>query len=470
MTPRDVLVLCREKEVKAIDLRFTDLFGQWRHTTIPMAHLKADSFEEGFGFDGSSVRGWQSIHESDMLMVPQADTAFLDPFASIPTMNIICAIQDPITRTEYDLDPRCVAKRAINYLSGSGIADQAFLGPECEFFVFDDARFDQSASHGFYFLDSNEAEWNRGRNENPNLAHKLRVKEGYLPCPPSDQLMDLRNEIMVTLMEAGLEVECHHHEVACCGQSEIDFRYDELVTSADNVMLYKYVVKNIAKRHGKCASFMPKPIFNENGSGMHTHISLWKGGQSLMAGRGYAGLSEIGMYAIGGLIKHAPALLALTCPSTNSYKRLVPGYEAPVLLAYSQRNRSAAVRIPMYSNHPSAKRIEFRCPDGSANPYLAFSAILMAVIDGVQNKIHPGEPLDKDIYDLAPEQMKGVPTLPASLEQALEALRRDSDFLLRGDVFSESMLKRWIEYKWQDDIRPLSQRPHPFEFCRSFDC
>lgn len=469
MTPRDVLVLCREKDVKAVDLRFTDLLGKWRHTTIPMNHFTNESFEEGFGFDGSSVRGWQSIHESDMLIVPQSQTAFLDPFASIPTLSIVCSIQDPITRSEYPFDPRNIAQRAMAYLAGSGVADQAYFGPECEFFLFDEARFDQRTASGFYFLNSQEAMWN------PNDAagakgYAMQAKQAYLATPPNDQLMDIRNEIMLTLMEAGIEVECHHHETASGGQAEIDFKYDELVTSADNVMIYKYIVKNIAKKHGKTASFMPKPIVDENGSGMHTHLSLWRNGESLMAGRGYAGLSDLGMHAIGGILKHAPAILALTNPSTNSYKRLVPGFEAPVHLAYSQRNRSASIRIPMYSSHPAAKRIEFRCPDGTSNPYLAFSAILMAAIDGIQNKVHPGEPLDKDIYDLPPEQLKNFRALPGSLEESLQALRNDMDFLLRGDVFSEEVLLRWVEYKWEDEVQPLKKYPHPIEFCQSFDC
>ncbi len=375
-----------------------------------------------------------------------------------------------MTLIEYPFDPRSIANKAMTYLQGTGIADQAFFGPECEFFILDDVRFEQSASHGSYRLDSVEAPWNRNRDEAPNLGHKLGTKQGYLPCPPGDQLMDIRNEIMVTLQQAGIEVECHHHEVASAGQSEVDFRYSDLVSSADNVMLYKYIVKNVAKRYGKTATFMPKPILGDNGSGMHTHLSFWKGGESLMAGRGYAGLSETGLYMIGGILRHAPALMALTNPSTNSFKRLVAGYEAPVHLAYSQRNRSAAVRIPMYSNSPRAKRIEFRCPDGTCNPYLAFAAILMAAIDGVQNKIHPGEPLDKDIYDLPPEQLVATTKLPGSLEEALHALEKDRGFLLRGDVFSEELVDRWIKYKWSDDIMPLQQTPAPVEFIRSFDC
>ena len=390
MTPQEVLALCREKDVKAVDLRFMDFPGLWQHFTIPVNKLDADVFEDGLGFDGSSIRGWQAINESDMLIVPQPETAVLDPFTELPTLMMICNIQDPITREDYTRDPRNVARKAVNYLKSTGIADTAYVGPEAEFFVFDDVRFDQNAHEGFYHIDSVEAEWNRGREEYPNLGYKLRHKEGYFPVPPADSLMDLRNEMMQTMIDCGLDVEAQHHEVATGGQCEIDLRFDELVKMADSLLLYKYIIKNVAKKHNKSVTFMPKPMYGDNGSGMHTHISLWKGDKPLFAGGGYAGLSDLAMNAIGGLLKHAPAILAFSNPTTNSYKRLVPGYEAPVNLAYSQRNRSASVRIPMYSPSPKAKRIEFRCPDPSCNPYLAFAAMLMAVIDGIQNKIDPG--------------------------------------------------------------------------------
>ncbi|MED5577431.1 MAG: type I glutamate--ammonia ligase, partial [Planctomycetota bacterium] len=394
MTPKEVLAMCREKDVKAVDLRFTDFPGLSQHTTIPVTHLTEEMFEDGLGFDGSSIRGWQAINESDMLIVPQPDTAFVDPFSELPTLVLICNIFDPLTREEYSRDPRSVARKAANYLKSTGIADTACFGPEAEFFVFDDVRFDQNSHSGFYHLDSIEGEWNRGRDEGPNRGYKIRHKEGYFPVPPTDHMMDIRNEMMQTLVDCGLEVECHHHEVATAGQCEIDLRFQDMLTMADQLLVYKYVVKNVAWRHGKTATFMPKPLYADNGSGMHVHLSMWKDEQPLFAGGGYAGLSEIALHALGGILKHARSILAFSNPTTNSYKRLVPGYEAPVNLAYSQRNRSAACRIPMYSMSPASKRIEFRCPDPSCNPYLAFSAILMAAIDGIQNKIDPGDPMD----------------------------------------------------------------------------
>jgi len=469
VTPQEVLRLCREKDVKAIDLRFMDFPGLWQHTTIPVNHLTEDVFEDGLGFDGSSIRGWQKINESDMLIVPQPETAFLDPFCKIPTLVIICNIQDPITREDYSRDPRNVARKGVNYLRSTGIADTAFFGPEAEFFIFDDVRFDQNAHESYYHVDSIEAEWNRGKDEGPNLANKIRHKEGYFPVPPADQMMDIRNEMMVTLIECGLNVECQHHEVATAGQAEIDLKFDELVLMADQMVMYKYIVKNVAAKWGKTVTFMPKPIFSDNGSGMHTHISLWKDGEPLFAGSGYAGFSEMGLHAIGGILAHAPALLAFTNPTTNSYKRLVPGYEAPVNLAYSQRNRSAACRIPMYSPSPKSKRIEFRCPDPSCNPYLAFTALMMAAIDGIQNKTNPGEPLDKDIYDLPPEEAAAVPKTPASLDEALTALENDHDFLLRGDVFTDDVISTWISYKRENEVDALRLRPHPYEFCLYYD-
>ena len=424
MTPKKVLALCREKDVKAIDFRFMDFPGLWQHFTIPASMLDEDVFEDGLGFDGSSIRGWKAINESDMLVVPQPETASLDPFTALPTLSMICNIQDPITREDYTRDPRNVARKAVNYLKSTGIADTCYIGPEAEFFVFDDIRFDQRSNCGFYYIDSIEGEWNRGRDEGPNLGYKLRHKEGYFPVPPADQMMDLRNEMMQTMLDCGLNVECQHHEVGTAGQAEIDLKFDKLVEMADMMMMYKYIVKNVARKYGKTVTFMPKPIFGDNGSGMHTHISLWKGDENTFAGSGYAGLSETAMYAIGGILKHAPAILGFSNPTTNSYKRLVPGFEAPVNLAYSQRNRSASVRIPMYSASPKSKRLEFRCPDPSCNPYLAFSALLMAAIDGIQNKIDPGDPLDKDIYDLSPEELVDVPKTPGSLEEALGVASR----------------------------------------------
>ncbi len=469
MTPREVLALCREKDVKSVDLRFMDFPGLWQHTTIPVSKLNEEMFEDGLGFDGSSIRGWQAINESDMLIVPQPSTAFLDPFTEIPTLVLICNVQDPITREDYSRDPRNVARKAVNYLKSTGIADTAFYGPEAEFFIFDDVRFDQNAHEGYYHVDSIEGQWNRGRVESPNLGYKVRYKEGYFPVPPTDQMMDIRNEMMQTMIECGLDVECQHHEVATAGQSEIDLRYQEMVQMADQMLMYKYIVKNVARKWGKTVTFMPKPLFGDNGSGMHTHISLWRDGEPLFAGSGYAGLSDMAMHAIGGLLKHAPAILAFSNPTTNSYKRLVPGYEAPVNLAYSQRNRSASIRIPMYSPSPKAKRIEFRCPDPSCNPYLAFAAMLMAVIDGIQNKINPGQPLDKDIYDLPPEELAAVPKTPGSLEEALNALEKDHEFLLRGDVFSADVIQTWINYKRQQEVDALRLRPHPYEFCLYYD-
>ncbi len=469
MTPREVLALCREKEVKAVDLRFTDFLGAWQHFTIPVAKLEEDTFSDGLGFDGSSIRGWQAINESDMLLVPVADTAFVDPFATTPTLVMICMVQDPITREDYSRDPRNIARKAVHYLTSTGIADTCFIGPEAEFFVFDDVRFDQNAHEGYFHLDSVEAEWNRGRSEGPNLGYKLRHKEGYFPCPPSDQLADLRTDMMQTMIQCGIDVEAQHHEVATAGQCEIDMRFQDLIRIADQMCLYKYVVRNVARRHGKTATFMPKPIYGDNGSGMHTHLSLWKDGQPLFAGTGYAGLSDMALHAIGGILRHAPALLAITNPTTNSYKRLVPGYEAPVNLAYSQRNRSASCRIPMYSANPKTKRVEFRCPDPTCNPYLAFSAILMAAIDGIQNKTHPGDPLDRDIYDMPPEELADVPKAPASLDEACDALERDHDFLLRGDVFTDDVIATWLRWKRQREIDPMRLRPHPYEFCLYFD-
>jgi glutamine synthetase len=475
MTPRELLGFCREKDVKAVDLRFVDFPGVWQHFTIPVDKFDEDCFEEGLGFDGSSIRGWKAINESDMLVVPQADTAFIDPFTELPTLAIICNVQDPITREDYTRDPRNVARKAINHMKTTGIADTCYVGPEAEFFIFDDVSFDQTPNAGYYYVDSIEGQWNRGKDtkaagDGPNLGHKLRHKEGYFPVPPADQMMDIRNEMMQTMIDCGLDVECQHHEVGTAGQGEIDLKFGELVSMADHVMMYKYITKNVAAKHGKSVTFMPKPIFEDNGSGMHTHMSLWKDGEPLYyAGGGYAGLSETALFAIGGLLRHAPSVLAFTNPTTNSYKRLVPGYEAPVNLAYSQRNRSAACRIPMYSENPKAKRVEFRCPDPSCNPYLAFSAMLMAVLDGIQNKIHPGEPLDRDIYDMSPEEAAEVPTTPGSLDESLAALQEDHEFLFHGEVFTPDVVDTWIKYKTENEVDALRLRPHPYEFCLYYD-
>jgi glutamine synthetase len=465
MTPKEVLALCREKGVKAVDLRFMDFPGLWQHFTIPAGQLTEDTFVDGLGFDGSSIRGWQAINESDMLVVPQPETASLDPFMKLPTLTMICNIEDPQTREDYSRDPRNVARKSVNYLKSTKIGDTCYIGAEGEFFIFDEIRYEQTPNEAFYKIDSIEGQWNRGRDEGPNLGHKLRYKEGYFPVPPADQTMDIRNDMLQTMIDCGLEVECQHHEVGTAGQAEIDLRYNSLVRMADDMMMYKYIVKNVARKYDKVVTFMPKPLFGDNGSGMHTHISIWNGEEPLFAGSEYADLSQMALYAIGGILKHSSALLAFTNPTTNSYKRLVPGFEAPVNLAYSQGNRSAAIRIPMYSNSPKAKRLEYRCPDMSCNPYLAFSALLMAAIDGIQNKIDPGEPQEKDIYDLPPEELAELPQTPGSLEAALTALKYDHEFLLRGDVFTQDVIDTWIKYKMEKEVKELQLRPHPYEFC-----
>lgn len=469
MTAKDVLDLIKKEDVKIVDFRFMDFPGMQQHFSVPVSEVDEDSFSDGIGFDGSSIRGWQSINESDMLVKPQPQTAFIDPFMAIKTLVVVCNIADPITGEDYTRDPRNIARKADNYLKSSGIGDTAFIGPEAEFFVFDDVRFDQNEHSGYYFVDSVEGQWNSGRDEGPNLGYKPRYKEGYFPVPPSDSLQDLRSEMVVLMESIGLSVEAHHHEVASGGQCEIDMRFAPLVEMADNMTKYKYVIKNVARKHGKTATFMPKPVFMDNGSGMHVHLSIWKDGKNQFFGDGYAGLSQTALHAIGGLLKHAAAVLAFTNPTTNSYKRLVPGYEAPVNLAYSRRNRSAAVRIPMYSNSEKAKRFEFRCPDPSGNPYLGFAAMLMAAIDGIQNKIDPGEPLDRNIYDLSPEEAAGVPKTPGSLREALNALEKDHEFLLKGDVFTKDVIETWIEYKRENEAMALDLRPHPYEFALYFD-
>ena len=468
-TPKDVLTFMKEENVKVVDLRFMDFPGLWQHFSVPPHEIDEDTFTDGLGFDGSSIRGWQAINESDMLVKPVPETAFIDPFFAHKTLVLICNICDPITGEDYSRDPRNIARKAEKFVQSQGIADTAFFGPEAEFFIFDDVRFDQNENSGYYFVDSVEGRWNTGADEMPNLGYKPRYKEGYFPVPPTDSQQDLRSEMMLTMEEIGLSIECQHHEVATGGQAEIDMRFAPLLQMGDNLLKYKYVIKNTAKKYGKTVTFMPKPLFNDNGSGMHVHMSLWKDGKNLFAGDGYAGMSQTAMYAIGGILKHAPALLAFTNPTTNSYKRLVPGFEAPVNLAYSSRNRSAAVRIPMYSTSEKAKRFEFRCPDPSCNPYLAFSAMLMAAIDGIINKIDPGQPLDKDIYDLPPEELAKVPHTPGSLGAALNALEKDHEFLLKGDVFTEDVISTWINYKRENEVDAIALRPHPWEFALYYD-
>ena len=466
---QSVLALAKKEGAQMVDFKFVDLPGTWQHFTIPAGTLEADMFKDGLGFDGSSIRGWRAINESDMLVMPDPSTAMMDPFTQVPTLSLVCSIEDPITRQPYGRDPRGVAQRAEAYLQSTGLADTAYCGPEAEFFIFDDIRFDQSSHEGFYSIDSAEGRWNSGTDEGPNLGYKPPYKGGYFPVPPTDSLQDIRSEMVQTMIDAGMQIELHHHEVGTAGQCEIDIRFCPLLTCGDQMMLYKYIVKNVSVQHGKTATFMPKPIFEDNGTGMHTHQSLWKGGKPLFAGSGYAGLSEMALHYIGGLLKHAPAILAFTNPTTNSYKRLVPGYEAPVNLAYSQRNRSAAVRIPMYSPSPKAKRVEFRCPDPSCNIYLALAAMLMAGLDGIQQGMDPGSPLDKNLYDLAPEEMAAIPQTPGSLEAVLDALEEDHAFLLQGEVFSEDLIGAWLDYKREEEIEPLRLRPHPYEFSLYYD-
>ncbi|MFO1020314.1 MAG: type I glutamate--ammonia ligase [Planctomycetales bacterium] len=469
MTPREVLALCRERDIRAVDLRFMDFPGTQKHFTIPVQLLTEGSFEAGFGFDGSSIRGWKAINESDMLVVPQAETAMVDPFMNA-TLAITCNIQDPITREDYPKDPRNVARKAESFMKSTGIADQAYFGLEAEFFVFDDVRFDQNEHECYYHIDSVEGEWNRGKAApSGNRGYSIRYKEGYFPMPPADTLQDLRTEILSTLMDCGIPVENQHHEVATAGQCEVGLKYQTPVKMADHLLTYKYVVKNLAKKYGKTATFMPKPLWNDNGSGMHVNFSLWKNQEPLFSGSEYAGLSRTALYAIGGILKHAHSLMAFCCPTTNSYKRLVPGFEAPVNLTYSSRNRSAAIRIPVYSHTPASKRIEFRCPDGSSNGYLAVAATLMAALDGIQNRIDPGPPLDKDMYDLDPEELTQFPQTPRLLDESLQALQDDHEYLLRGDVFTEDVIDTWIWYKTEYEVEALRQRPHPFEFALYYD-
>ncbi|MGB3532031.1 MAG: type I glutamate--ammonia ligase [Microcoleaceae cyanobacterium] len=469
-TGQEVLSMIQDQNIQMIDLKFIDMPGTWQHLTIYRTELDETGFTDGIPFDGSSIRGWKAINESDMSMVPDPKTAWIDPFMSEPTLSLICSIKEPRTGEWYNRCPRVIAQKAIDYLISTGMGDTAFFGPEAEFFIFDDVRYDQTESSGYYYVDSVEGRWNSGREEpGGNLGYKPGYKQGYFPVAPTDTFQDIRTEMLLTMAKCGVPIEKHHHEVATGGQCELGFRFGTLVEAADNLMIYKYVIKNVGKKYGKTITFMPKPVFNDNGSGMHTHQSIWKDGQALFYGDKYADLSEFGLHYIGGILKHAPALLAFANPSTNSYKRLVPGFEAPVNLAYSQGNRSASVRIPLTGSNPKAKRMEFRCPDATANPYLAFAAMLCAGLDGVKNKIDPGEPLDVDIYDLTPEELSKIPSTPGSLELALEALENDQAFLTESGVFTEDFIANWISYKLDNEVNPMRLRPHPYEFALYYD-
>ncbi len=470
-SPADVIRLAKDAGTQMVDVRFTDLPGQWQHFTIPVKELKEGTFEEGLGFDGSSIRGFQAINESDMLLFPDPASAFVDPCLKVPTLSLTCDIGDPITGERYSRDPRYVAQKAEQYLGKSGVATTSYWGPELEFFMFNSVRFDQNAHEGYYHIDSDAGIWNSGKNGGePNLAHRPRHKEGYFPVPPLDKLQDVRSRIVLALEASGVDVEVHHHEVATAGQAEIDMRFDSLVRMADKVLVYKYIVKNVCHEHGLTATFMPKPLFGDNGSGMHVHQSLWKGDTNLFFNpKGYAGISETARFYIGGLIKHAAALLAFCAPTTNSYRRLVPGFEAPINLMYSARNRSAIVRIPMYSKSAKAKRLEFRAPDPTANPYLAFAAMLMAGLDGIKNRIEPPAPLDKDLYELEGAEKKRIKNTPGSLGEVLDALEKDHDFLLKGDVFTGDLIETWIAYKREKEVKPMALRPHPYEFFLYYD-
>jgi glutamine synthetase len=473
-TPADVVKLAKDNGIEFVDLRFCDLPGLMQHFSVPVHQMGEDNFEEGYGFDGSSIRGFQEIQESDMLLIPDPNTAIIDPFRTHKTLNLNCFVKDPVTGESYSRDPRYVAQKAENYLRSTAIADTAYFGPEAEFFIFDSVRFGQDQRSAMYEVDSVEGAWNTTNVQNPdgslNLGYKPRYKEGYFPVSPTDHFQDLRSEMVRQLEAVGIEIEVQHHEVATAGQAEIDMKFDTLLTMADKVMLYKYVIKNVAWAAGKSVTFMPKPLFQDNGSGMHCHQSLWKGGQPLFYDENnYAGLSDLARWYIGGLLKHAPAILAFAAPTTNSYKRLVPGYEAPVNLVYSMRNRSACVRIPLYSKSPKAKRLEFRCPDPSANPYLAFAAMLMAGLDGIENRIEPPPPVDKDLYDLPPEELAKVPQVPGSLPESLAALEADQKFLLTGDVFTPDLIETWIEYKTKSEVDAVRLRPHPYEFVLYYD-
>jgi glutamine synthetase len=470
MTPKEVIEFSKENNVEIVDLRFVDVPGLWQHFSISTSELHEELFENGIGFDGSSIRGFQTIDESDMLLVPDPNTAFLDPFTELPTLNLICNVRDPVTGQPYSRDPRFVTQKAEAYLKSTGLADTSYWGPEIEFYILDNVRFDQSYNYGFYFIDSEEGFWNAGSEEKPNLGYKPRYKEGYFPVPPMDHLQDIRSEMLRTLEKCGIVVEIHHHEVGTAGQAEIDMRYTTLTRMADQVLMYKYIVKSVGRKRGKTVTMMPKPIFQDNGSGMHTHQSLWKGEKNIFYDpNGYGLISETARHYIGGLLTHADALCGFIAPTTNSYRRLVPGYEAPINLAYSQRNRSACVRIPLYSTSEKAKRLEFRTPDPSCNPYYAFPAMLMAGLDGVMNRIEPPPPIDKDLYELSPEEAAEVKSMPGSLDLALDALERDHDFLLRGDVFTRDVIETWLSYKRAKEVDAIRLRPHPWEFALYFD-
>jgi glutamine synthetase len=467
--PQEFLNYVKENNIQIIDLKFIDTPGIWQHLSVFQNQIDESSFTEGVPFDGSSIRGWKAINESDMTMVLDPKTAWIDPFMAEPTLSVICSIKEPRTGEPYSRCPRTIAQKAVDYLISTGIGDTAFFGPEAEFFIFDDVRFDQTQNAGYYYVDSVEGRWNSGKEEGPNLGYKPRYKEGYFPVSPTDTSQDMRTEMLLTMAKCGVPIEKHHHEVATGGQCELGFKFGTLVQAADWLMTYKYVIKNVGKKYGKTITFMPKPVFNDNGSGMHTHQSIWNDGQPLFAGDGYAGLSQTALHYIGGILKHAPALLAFTNPTTNSYKRLVPGFEAPVNLAYSQGNRSASVRIPLSGTNPKAKRLEFRCPDATSNPYLAFAAMLCAGLDGIKNQIDPGEPLDVDIYDLTPEELSKIPSTPGSLDAALENLEQDHAFLTEPGVFTEDFINTWIAYKLDNEVIPLRLRPHPYEFSLYYD-
>ena len=472
-TPADVIQFAKDNSVQMVDLKFVDVPGTLQHLSIPTIELTPELFAEGTGFDGSSIRGFQSIHESDMLLVPDPKTAAIDPVYEITTLSLICNIRDPLSGNGYSRDPRWIAQKAESHLVSTGIGDVSYWGPELEFFIFDSARFDQNANSGYYFVDSDEGIWNSGKqrtlDDQLNRAYRPRHKEGYFPSPPTDTQTDIRSDAVLKMQGFGIHVEKHHHEVATAGQGEIDMRYDSLTKMADNVIVFKYLLKNVASEYGKVATFMPKPLFGDNGSGMHTHQSIWKDGNNLFYGEGYANTSKMMMHYIGGLLKHSPALMAFVAPTTNSYRRLVPGFEAPVNLVYSARNRSACARIPMYFATPQSKRVEYRPPDPSCNPYLAFGAMLMAGLDGINNQIDPGDPLDVDIYDLSPEQAAGIQQLPGRLDDSLDALEGDHEFLLQGGVFTEDLIQTWLGYKRTREVDEVRVRPHPYEFHLYFD-
>lgn len=468
---KGVLQLIKDQNIQIVDTRFTDLFGGWQHYSLPASRLSEDMITEGLGFDGSSIKGFQAINESDMLMLPDPSTAFIDPHCKIPTLVLICDVYDPITRQPYPRDPRYVARKAEEFLKTTGFADTAYFGPEAEFFLFSDIRFGQNANSGYYYIDSPEGAWNTGAvKEGGNKGYHVRHKEGYFPVPPTDTLQDIRSEMILKMGNIGIDIELHHHEVASAGQCEIDMRFDTLLSMADKLQKYKYVVRTTAAEHGYSATFMPKPIFGDNGSGMHVHQSLWKDGKPLFFdANGYALLSDTARWYIGGVLKHAPALLAICAPTTNSYRRLVPGFEAPINLVYSMRNRSAAIRIPTYSDSPKARRVEVRFPDPTANPYLAFAAMMMAGIDGIQNKIEPPAPLSADIYELSAEEKQGIASTPGSLAEALSALEDDHEFLLKGGVFTPDLIESFIDYKRSKDVVAVALRPHPYEFAMYYD-